>query len=201
MCESGCRPVVSTSSTRPDTVIRLGTGGQAATQAATPSQVPAVPLGNTECPCPVPCQHTPGLSPAFCFTEKYCGKYQHMCACQLLCLCSSLSVCPASITYLSIICHLLSSTVIYLLFPVICHSPIAYYLSTLPSLPVYYVISVVYQLWFIHRVLTVYPLTLPVTRPPVHFTVYLSLSFICHLFVFCYPLSIHPSILKYLSRM
>lgn len=106
--------------------------------------VPVQSPVNTHLDCP----------PAFCFTEKCCGKYQHIWACQLLCLCSSLSVCPASITYLSIIYRLSSSTVIYLLFPLIYHPSITYYLSIHPS-----IICLLYHLslsFIIYRLSTVY---------------------------------------------
>lgn len=138
MCESGCRPVVSTSSTRPDTVVRLGTGGEAATQTTTPSQVPAVPLGNTECPRPVPCQHTPGLSAAFCFTEKYCGKYQYMCACQPS---VSAALCP-SVQHPSPSYHL-SSVIIYCYLSLIAYhlSLIHYLLSIYPPIQCLFIIS------------------------------------------------------------
>lgn len=167
MCESGCRPVVCTSSTRPDTVARRALGVRQphrppchlgflrlrwVTRNA-PVQSPA----NTHLDCP---QH---------FTlQKNTVVNTNTCACQLLCLCSSLSVCPASITCLSILYHLSSSTVIYLLFPVIYHSSIACYLPIHPSITclLYHLCdlsSIVYLLCV--NYLSIYPASHPSTRP------------------------------------
>lgn len=181
MCESGCRPVLSTSSSsRPDAVV--GLGGQLATQSARAFSDPGCPT--------VSRQHVHRLSSAFRFTEKYCGEYQHPSAWQLL-LSLQLSV------HLSIIHHLpffLSS--IYLLsflsYPSCISHPLSVIYLSIHHVCLLYHVSVIDHPSFIHCVLPTCPLTVPITHPPTHSSS-MSLSCIYHLSAFCHPLSMHPS--------